>query len=84
MAKSPMPPGTVEFTVTPRTMTFARALDAIVDGESVTRLEWKNQAICLMLIAGIVHIRKADYSVHTLMVSEEDIKATDWVASREH
>ena len=62
---------------------WAAACQAIAIGKKVTRLEWGNADICVFLHAGVLHLRKADTSLHTLLVSEGDIVATDWMVIRQ-
>lgn len=63
-------------------MDFYDALKQIVAGKKVTRQDWQNED-CVFLHAGAVHLRKTDGSLHTLIVSDGDIAATDWALVRE-
>lgn len=69
-------------------MGFGEAMGAVVDSRHVTRLGWPagpaGEVAYLFLQGGVVHLRKADGSIHTLLVSDGDITATDWVTVREH
>ena len=64
-------------------MEWAGACAAILTGKRVTREAWASDEVCIFLRAGIVHLRKADGSLHTLIVSEGDLSATDWVVVRQ-
>jgi hypothetical protein len=70
------------------TLTFGDAFAALVAGKKVTRQTWPLEPsgvrACLLLHNGAVHIRKPDASLHTLIVQDGDITATDWVIVREH
>lgn len=60
-------------------MDFPNAIRQILSGERVTKLEWNNQDIYLLLFQGFLSIRKADGSVTQLLVSEADMVGEDWV-----
>jgi hypothetical protein len=65
-------------------ITFGRALDVVVSGKRVTRIGWKEPMSHVLLVGGIVHLRKTDGTLHKLIVSDGDIIAKDWVIVREN
>jgi hypothetical protein len=64
-------------------MDFGGAINAVVSGRRVRRRAWTDPMECLFLQADILHVRRADGSVHTLMVHLADMEATDWIIVRE-
>ena len=74
-------PTPVRITATPE-MDFYAALRCVRDGKKITRPEWVNRD-CIFLYAGFLHLRKADGSLHRLIVSDGDLDATDWQIVRE-
>lgn len=64
--------------------TWADACAAILIGRRVTRQAWNDPQTVVFLHAGAVHLRKADGTLHTLIVSEGDLSAADWQVVREH
>jgi hypothetical protein len=63
--------------VTPKLMSFTEAIQSIIDGKRVTRLEWANSDYCFM---------KGEYLAiytngkdHTWMVREVDMLGADWI-----
>ena len=62
-----------------RTMSFPAAVQKIIDGEAVTKLEWNNPKIIVLLKDGWLVIRKADMKDYTLKLSDGDMFGTDWV-----
>lgn len=61
---------------------WGAACEKINEGEKVTRATWGDGA-CVFLHASVLHLRKADGSLHTLIVSEGDMSATDWTVVRQ-
>ena len=58
-------------------MSFADAMQEVINGNKVARLEWNNNDY-FFLQASIVHI-KNDKGIHTLKLSEGDILGNDYV-----
>lgn len=59
--------------------TFAEALELVLKGERVTRLEWADDGeYGLLLSDGFLGIRH-EKKLHSWKVHESDINATDWV-----
>lgn len=65
-------------------MDWPAAQGAVIDGKKVTRKEWGNSEIRVFLADGLLKIRKADGSLHALLVSDGDMLANDWVVVREN
>lgn len=65
-----------------RMMTFTEALDEILAGKKVTRLEWERVNEYVFLKEGFLsihhHADRPDVS-HRLLVSEGDMTGTDWM-----
>lgn len=61
---------------------FYEALRKVGTGAKITRADWGN-GDCVFLHAERLHLRKADGSLHQLLVSLGDMEATDWVVVRE-
>ena len=70
----------MEIDVTPKiTMSFPGAIQRIVDGGKVTKLEWNDPAICVFLHNGFLSIKKKEGDIAQLIVSEADMLGNDWV-----
>lgn len=59
-------------------MTFPQAIEKVIAGKKVTRVEWGNTRIYLMLWAGFLNIKRPT-GFHQLLVSEGDMKGEDWI-----
>jgi len=61
-----------------KALSFPEAMQAVMDGEKVTRIEWDNkEEYGFMLNERLtVHTKGKD---HTWMVSEGDMVARDWI-----
>jgi hypothetical protein len=77
MSPTPVRPERAE-----RMMTFPEAIQKIIDGGKVTKKEWGNPAIYLLLDDGLLRIKKADGSIVPLFVSDGDMHGTDWYSVR--
>lgn len=64
-------------------MDFFDAMRFVRDGAKVTRLAWGVDDSVFMH-AERLHLRKADGTLHQLMVSVGDMDGTDWVLVREN
>ena len=60
-------------------MTFPEALNKVIDGKKVTKTEWNNDKIYVLLKDGFLMIRKDDGKFYQLIVSEADLIGTDWI-----
>lgn len=64
-------------------MTFGDIVKGLLAGKKYRRDAWTTSD-CIFLHAGALHLRKPDGALHTLIVSEGDLDATDWVAVLEN
>lgn len=63
----------------PKTLTFAQALDAILDKKRVTRLEWEeNDQYGFLADDGFLSIHR-DGKDHRWLVNDGDMLAVDWI-----
>ena len=63
-------------------MTFGEAMDEVVDGNKVTRLEWERVNEYVFLKDGFLcihHTADSEDILHRLMVSDGDLTAKDWM-----
>lgn len=71
-------------------MDFGTALKQVLRGQPVTRLEWENPSIYLLLYrcrvpnfgvedGNYLSIHRADGTVGPLFVSDSDLRADDWI-----
>ncbi len=67
-----------------KTMDFSIALEEIIAGKKVTKLEWKNPEEYAFLKDGFLCLRKADGTVHTFTLRDVDITGRDWVVVLEN
>ena len=63
-------------------MSFAEAIEKIILGKKLTKLEWGNKETYITLYEGILKIKKSD-GFHPLLVSEGDLKGDDWMVVEE-
>lgn len=61
---------------------FYEALRQVAAGKKITRPDWPDGE-CVFLHAGRLHLRKADGSLHQLLIGDGDLEATDWQVVRE-
>jgi hypothetical protein len=61
-------------------MGFPGAIQRVVDGGKVTKLEWDDPAIYIFLHNGYLSIKKKDGAIPQLLVSEADMLGNDWVS----
>ena len=59
-------------------MTFCEAIEAILDGKAVTRLEWNDQNIVGMLRNGKLMLFR-DRTWFLWTVNDGDMLGTDWI-----
>jgi len=62
-------------------MNFTEAIDKILDGNRITKEEWKDKRHYGLLKDGILQIHKAgeaDETIHPWILSEEDLIGEDW------
>lgn len=63
-------------------MTFGEAMEEVVDGKMVTKLEWERVNEYVFLEDGylcIHHAADKEDKIHRLMVSEGDMIGKDWM-----
>jgi len=72
----------MEIDVTPKlTMSFPGAIQRVVDGDKVTKLDWNASEIYIFLHNGFLSIKKKDGTISQLIVSEGDMIGNDWVVT---
>ena len=72
---SPKPAPKMEYQVT---MDFPEAMQAVIDGKLVTKLEWEDPETVVWL-DGTLKISLPDSKPLDLIISEGDMTGTDWV-----
>lgn len=70
---SPLPPSKKV-----KTMRFVDALEMVIDGKKITRLEWSDESEYGFMMNSILSIHRGG-KVHNWIVSEGDLLAVDWV-----
>jgi hypothetical protein len=65
-------------------MIWSDAEQRVLDGQKIRRLSWTDDTLCVLLANGILSHRLATGVVDGLIVSEADMRATDWVVVREN
>jgi hypothetical protein len=63
-------------------MGFTGAIEKIILGKKLTRVEWRNMGTYIVLHEGILKIKKSD-GFHPLLVSEGDLRGDDWIVVEE-
>lgn len=66
--------------VNQKTMDFPEAIQEVINGRKVTKLEWDDPTIYVYLTGGFLSIRKED-GLHRLLLSDGDLLGTDWVTA---
>ena len=69
---SPTPPKITE-------MDFPTALREVIAGKKITKLEWCNKEVVVLLEKEILTIYRDDGKSYQLILSEADIKGSDWI-----
>ncbi len=59
--------------------TFLEAVEVLIAGEKITRLEWKNEGICFLDTSGRLLLHKLDGKDYDWVIRKEDLIAKDWV-----
>jgi hypothetical protein len=63
-------------------MNFPEAMQAIIEGDKVTRKEWDNHNIYIFLDGQYLCIMQNNGTKNTLTVTDGDMLGTDWVRVR--
>lgn len=77
-----MPSPVIKKDMNRKQLTFSEAIEAILEGRRVTRMEWKNPQEYVFLQGGFLcihHSGEATYTYHRLLVSDGDMLAKDWL-----
>jgi len=61
---------------------FPLAIQDVMNGARISRVAWEDDQIQVFLLDGLLRIRKAEGTVHPLIVSDGDLYATDWFVVR--
>lgn len=59
-------------------MTFVEAIQEITNGKWLSRREWHNPAIYLLVYRGYLSIHHADERITSLLVTDGDLLGDDW------
>jgi hypothetical protein len=62
----------------PMARAFPLAIQDVMNGARISRAAWEDDHIQVFLLDGQLRIRKAEGTVHPLIVSDGDLYATDW------
>ena len=68
--------------IKPTEMDFMDALRMVVDGQRITRLDWNDPNVYVLLRAGFLSIYQ-NGTASRLLVSDIDLLATDWIISED-
>ena len=77
MDKSPVPQ--IRNNESNNPMNFSQAVNILVDGKKITRLEWNDESTYIVLKDERLKIVKPSGKVHDLIISAGDMYGTDWV-----
>ena len=61
------------------TMTFMDALQAVIDGKRVTKLEWHDDNAYCELRNGHLQLHKSDGRWYDWIINDGDLAGTDWI-----
>jgi len=73
--ESPLPKK--EIKVEPK-LGFFTALNSLLEGAKITREEWESKEVYCYMLDKVVCLHKEDGD-HSWIISEQDMKADDWV-----
>lgn len=74
MSKSPVPKKKQ-----PATMTFSEAVEQVLMGNSITKLEWADKEYHVLLDAERLRLHKPDGKYYDWIISEADARGDDYV-----
>lgn len=60
-------------------MDFPAAIKKVIDGQKITRLEWKNKKYYGVLHNQFLMLHKPDSKLHAWTISEGDLWGKDWI-----
>ena len=60
-------------------MDFPAAMQAVIAGKKIHKLEWNNKAIYAVLNGGFLKIVTSDGKLHEWMISEVDLNGNDYI-----
>ena len=64
------------------TMSFPAAIQCVIDGLNITKLEWEDAQYWVCLRDQKLMMHKPDGVYYPLIVSEGDLRGMDWVVKR--
>ena len=67
----------------PEEINFCKAIEQILDGNKVTRLEWNNPKLYFLLYNSTLSHMTEGGKIDTLIVRDVDMTATDYVIVKE-
>jgi len=76
-AQSPTPTKNV---VNVGIMNFPTAIERVIQGQKIYRLEWNEENLYGFLNAGILSLHKPDGNNYQWIINDGDLFATDWMA----
>jgi len=62
------------------TMSFVQAIQEIVNGRKVSRVEWADKNYYALLTEGRIKLHKPDGALNEWVISDGDAHAEDWIA----
>ena len=68
----------------PDAIDFPDAMQCVIEGKRITRKAWNDRTIVVFESDGLLKIRKADGTLHALLVSDGDLHSSDWYVVKEH
>ena len=63
-------------------MTFPNALNQLMDGAKITRVEWDDQETYGVLRDSTLQLHKSDGKYYSWIISEGDLVSFDWIVVR--
>lgn len=60
------------------TLTFPEAMEDVIHGKVITRLEWNDREIFCLLKSGILTIHN-ETGFHSWIINDGDMSAEDWI-----
>lgn len=67
----------------PRKMSFTQALDQVIDGKKITKLEWADDRIYGYMKDDLLQLHKANDENYIWQIHINDLTGIDWVVVQE-
>lgn len=74
-----MKPNISPIPIQPKETNFPTAIQHIMIGKKITKLEWNDKEIYGILHSGILKLHKTDGKLYDWIISDGDLTGNDWI-----